>query len=304
MCSKITIVTPTFNSEKYLRETIDSVITQRGEFTIEYIIMDGGSSDSTKTIVYEYIYRLKESLVPINCMGVDLCFYSSSDDGMYDAINQGFLKATGNYYAWINSDDIYLPGAFSTVVSIFNNFSDISWLKGITSYLNNKSQIYKSGHNFIYSQKWIRQGVYGKYKYFIQQDSVFWRSDLWEKVGEINTSLKVAGDYYLWKEFSKYAPLVSVNAYLSCFRKIEGQLSSDFNRYKTEINSISERNYFLYFRIVLYDKFLCHTPPPVRGIIYNLLFGFQKYKIVKITNNKQLQQFSGSFNSMKKLTEH
>ncbi|HEY4500327.1 MAG TPA: glycosyltransferase, partial [Candidatus Paceibacterota bacterium] len=99
---KFSIVTPVYNGQAHIRETIESVLSQEGDFEIEYFIMDGGSTDATVEIVLEYASRDKRVSV-----------FSEKDSGMYDAVNKGFFKATGDVYAYINSDDVYEPGAFA-----------------------------------------------------------------------------------------------------------------------------------------------------------------------------------------------
>jgi len=245
---KFSIITPVYNGEKYLEETIKSVLSQEGDFEIEYIICDGNSSDGTLDIIEKYNNLLKERLRLVKCNGVKLKWTSEKDEGMYDAINKGFKIATGDVYAYINSDDLYLPGAFSVVAKAFNKFPEIQWLKGITNYLDKNSITPEPGTCFLYNQAWIKKGIYGRYAYFIQQDSVFWRSNLWKKAGPIDSSLRMAGDYYLWVKFSNLAPLWSINRKVSCFRKTDGQLSKNMTLYRNEqmiICPINKKNDFI-----------------------------------------------------------
>jgi len=284
---KFSIVTPTYNSEKYLNETIQSVISQKGNFTIEYIIIDNYSEDNTINIIKKYQYMIQSKNYPITCKDIEIKYYQAKDNGMYDAINKGFLKAKGDIYAWINSDDIYLPGAFSVIRQIFIKYPEIKWLKGITSYINELSTIYKVGNLFLYDQFWIKMGIYGKEAYFIQQDSVFWRAGLWKISGGIDTRFKKAGDYYLWIKFSNHTPLYSVKAYISCFRKVKGQISQYLDSYKKEydIINISVKKKFLRKKIKYYFSYSEKINIRILNkILYRVLFGRQKLSYIDIIN--------------------
>ncbi len=234
---KISVVTPCFNSSKFMLETIESVLFQKGDFELEYIIVDGGSTDGTVEYlkkIDETICKGEKSFAPAKCFK----YISEPDNGMYDAVCKGFSMATGDIFAWINSDDIYLQGALQKVIDSFETFPQIKWLKGITSYIDENSNITSHGKCYIYKRNWIKEGHYGKNLFFIQQDSVFWKRDLWEKVAPIDTRLKLAGDYWLWIKMAEHAELYSLNEFISCFRQREGQLSSEMDKYYAEMDKI------------------------------------------------------------------
>jgi len=235
-----TIVTPTFNSEKFIAETIESVVCQSGDFSIEYIIVDNCSSDKTGELVRSYQKGLKSGVWPLNCNNMKIVYISENDSGMYDAINKGFSFATGDIFAWLNSDDIYLNGCLNGIAKIFTECSGVSWVKGITSYINKDSIIYSIGKCNLYYKEWIIQGLYGPVLEFIQQDSVFWRKEIWEAANGLNTNLRLAGDFDLWRRFAKISPLYSYNAYVSCFRKVDNQKSENINDYWMEISDIED----------------------------------------------------------------
>jgi glycosyltransferase involved in cell wall biosynthesis len=280
---KFSIITPTFNSERYLGETIESVLSQKGDFEIEHIIVDNWSQDNTIDIVKHYQRLITRDEYRPLCNKVEILYYQERDSSMYDAINLGFSKASGDIFAWINSDDIYLPGAFSIIIRSLQRYPEIQWIKGITSYIDEWSSIYEVGNCLLYDQDWIRQGMYGRDTYFIQQDSVFWQSKLWKTVGGIDGRFKKAGDYYLWMQFSRYAPLYSVRAYLSCFRKVKGQISQDLDSYRKEIDSLQSTNAdrFLRRKIGFYfglkDRYI---PRILHKPLYALLFRKQKLFLI------------------------
>lgn len=295
---KISIVTPSFNSALYIRETLQSVVSQQGDFTIEYFVVDNCSTDGTKEIIEDFQRTLANDSFPLGCNSVELNFISENDQGMYDAINKGLSKATGDVFAWINSDDIYLPGAFNTILKVFTKYPEFQWIKGITSYISSNSVIYQAGDCFLYSQEWISKGIYGRAHYFIQQDSVFWRRTLWNEVSAINHSLKLAGDYYLWVAFSKHAPLVSVKAYLSCFRSVEAQLSSNIAKYQKEMDEICPPNSKLEKLVRRFIENERKLPIRMRPFIYRILFGEQIYRAVIIDSNDVIQYLEGDYYSV------
>lgn len=236
---KISIVTPTFNSEKYLSETIESIIYQSGNFEIEYILVDGLSSDGTDRIIKSYKDKLELNQLNIKCTKVTMHYIREKDKGMYDAIAKGFERATGEVIAYLNSDDYYLPNAFLGISQIFDNFSGITWLTGKITVYNENGNIIKSYLPYIYSRDLIRKGVYGTELPFIQQESCFWRKSLLEKVDLEKFALyKLAGDFFLWHEFAKYEELRIVDSPLSGFRTHDGNKSNDIEAYYEEFNAI------------------------------------------------------------------
>jgi glycosyltransferase involved in cell wall biosynthesis len=231
---KFSIITPAYNMEKWIRETIESILSQEGKFEIEYIVVDDGSTDSTFAIAEEYRKKIEAGKYPIKCQKITMQCISQKNAGAIVAMNNGFKLATGDIYTWMDADNTYEPGAFNTIHKIFITFPKIKWVKGITSTIDEKSNVIRKGMCKIYHQDWIRDGIYGQESYFIEQDSVFWRKELWEKSGPMPSHFRSAGDYWLWIQIAKYAPLWSVNVPLSNFRKREGQLSKGISKYKSE----------------------------------------------------------------------
>lgn len=297
---KISIVTPSFNSARFIRETILSVISQKGDFFIEYIIVDNCSSDGTKDIVNEFQSLLMGNNAVLKGSFIDLIFMSEPDEGMYDAINKGFKKSTGDIHAWINADDIYLPGAFSTIVKVFGKYPDVYWLKGVTSYITDETTIWKTGRCLLYSQSLIKSGIYGRDHFFIQQDSVFWRAELWVQSGEININYKLAGDYYLWLKFSELAPLITVKAWVSCFRKVQGQLSSDITAYQEEVKKISPRN-SVSRKMKYFYKFEKILPIFFKKILFEFIFSQPKFSLILIDSCGVIRRATGKYYDVSRL---
>ena len=235
---KFSIVTPSYNMEHWIGKTIESVISQSGTFEIEYIVVDGKSTDRTGAIVRSYQEKLAAGTFPIACTKVTLHLIEEKDSGMYAAINRGFLKATGDIYAWINADDYYAPGAFAVMNQCFSTYPRFQWIKGITGTATEDGLAETPGIAKIYHRKLLQSGVYGRESYYVEQDSVFWRSSLWKSAGPLQEKYRVASDYSLWIQFAWHTPLITVDAPISFFRKREGQLSRDISRYRNEQISI------------------------------------------------------------------
>jgi glycosyltransferase involved in cell wall biosynthesis len=208
---KITIVTPNYNGGFYLEQTIQSVLSQNYP-NLEYIIIDGGSTDNSVAIIKKYETQLAY-------------WVSEPDGGLYDAVQKGFEKSTGEIMAWINSDDLYHPKAFFTVAEIFD-LNEVNWLQGIPSFFDDIGRTVAVKP----MRQWSKLDYYLGDFQWIQQESIFWRRSLWETSGEkMATQMKYAGDLELWIRFFRHQKLYVTKALLGGFRMgSKGQLSSDF----------------------------------------------------------------------------
>ena len=197
---KISIVTPSYNQDEYLEETILSVLNQSYR-NIEYIIVDGGSSDSSAEIIKKYANQLA-------------FWVCEKDKGHGNALNKGFSHSSGDIMGWINSDDKYAAGSLSIVADIFDKFPHVMWIVGRNSWWNQDGEMTRS----VRTQKNIYDFLLGRYQW-IQQESVFWRRSLWEKAGGyINEEYNYMVDGELWTRFFLHAELYSVDSILSGYR--------------------------------------------------------------------------------------
>jgi glycosyltransferase involved in cell wall biosynthesis len=211
---KISVVTPSYNQAGYLEETILSVISQNYPY-LEYVIIDGGSTDGSIEIIKKYEKYLTY-------------WVSEPDNGHGNALNKGFTKTTGEIMAWINADDKYYPYTFSTVAEIFSKFSDINWIQGKNSWIDKSGRLEDVQFSFInlysyllYDYKWI------------QQESVFWRRRLWDKAGDsINEKMELMVDGELWTRFFLSDDIWHLNLVISSFR------NHDKNRSHTQIENV------------------------------------------------------------------
>ena len=226
---KISIVTPNYNGGEFLEETIKSVLKQNYP-NLEYIVIDGGSTDNSIEVIKKYQDKLSY-------------WVSEPDNGLYHAIQKGFDKSTGEIMAWINSDDMYLSKSFSVVSEIFSSFSRVNWLLGMPSAYDEQGRIIRIDK----FKRWSKFDYYTMNYQWIQQESVFWRRSLWEQAGNgLNTEYSLASDLELWTRFFRSEKLYVTTALLSGFRtRSKNQLSLEgIDNYKEEAENIlrNERN--------------------------------------------------------------
>lgn len=219
---KISIITPVYNQVNYIEATIQSVLAQNYA-NLEYIIVDGGSTDGTLDIIKKYDSQITK-------------WISEPDSGMYDALHKGFALSTGEIMGWINSDDTLLPNALNEVSKVFNDLQTVSWIQGMHTLIDLKGDIIEVSKPRKFSHLQFLNNDY----MWIQQESTFWRRSLWEKAGaKINTNLKLAGDFELWFRFFQHERLYNCNVSIGAWRKREGQLSEVFkDQYKDEVKHI------------------------------------------------------------------
>lgn len=224
---KVSIVTACYNSEKYLEKCIMSIMSQTYD-NVEHIIIDGGSNDKTLDIIkkYEKKYNMR--------------WISEKDNGMYDAISKGFAMADGDIYAWLNSDDMYMPWACEIVARIMQE-TDTHWCTGIPCHYNERGVAYNIPRvTPVFQRRFIRKGYMdGRVATFLEQESMFWDRNLWEKCSGVLSNYKMAGDYHLWKKFAEYEKLVTIDSVISGFRIHTGQKSEDRGKYYSEIAQLN-----------------------------------------------------------------
>lgn len=196
---KISIVTPSYNQGQFISKTIESIITQKGAFEIEYFVMDGGSADNTIKILKKYDKEIASGKYAKNNKGIKFYWQSQKDKGQSDAINQGLKKTTGDVLAYINSDDTYVDGAFQKVADAFKNNPGKKWLTGYCNIINQHNEPIR---NTIvkYKNFWLRHYSYNKLLVlnFISQPATFWTRKILTRYGFFQEQLHYVMDYDYW----------------------------------------------------------------------------------------------------------
>lgn len=171
---KITVVSPSYNQGQFLERTIRSILDQNYP-NLEYIICDGGSTDNSVEIIKKYENQLS-------------WWCSEKDKGQTDAINKGMRRATGNIVCWINSDDVLLPGALHYVGSYFAKHPDVQFVMGCSVEIDKDDRILKLTHSILINSL-AKHGAYN-----VNQQGMFWRRSLFEKVGYLDESFHACMD--------------------------------------------------------------------------------------------------------------
>ena len=220
---RISIVTPVFNCAKYIEETIQSVLAQDYQ-NIEYIIIDGGSTDGTCEVIEKYSKQIN-------------FFVSEKDQGMYDALDKGFKMAEGKYLSWLNADDLYFNNCISRTIELMEK-NNYQWINGISATLLEKEIKLRPLYHYpsiIIKNRLMTPCLWG----YIPQESTIFTKELYIKSGGINRELKYAGDFDLWNKFSKNSELISINIPIGIFRKRDNQISQNQKIYLREVNKIN-----------------------------------------------------------------
>ena len=205
---KISVITPSFNQAGFIRRTIDSVQTQHGRgelFDLEHVVVDGGSTDGTADILRSY--------------GPALKWISEKDEGQADALNKGLALAGGDVIGWVNSDDLYEPGALAAVAEVFGSQPQTQWAYGKVKIIDDQDREIRRWITW-YKNFRMRRYSYGKLlaENWVSQMGVFWRASAGRQVGPFRKDLHYCMDYNFWLRLGERWRGKFIDRYLAAFR--------------------------------------------------------------------------------------
>lgn len=224
---KFSIITPSFNNAHFIVDTIESVLNQTYK-NFEYIIIDGGSNDDTVNILKKY---------------KTVKWISEKDGGSADAINKGLKLITGDYVAWINSDDYYEPDALFNVNESIKE-SGAGLIYGNLNYVDYEKKLIRNDKTHVYDLNYLLNHDAD----IIRQPATFFKSDLLLKTGNLNTNLKCVFDYDFIIQYLKVTEPYYINKTLANYRDHNNTLTRrNISTQGKEIIKVSLENGGRYF---------------------------------------------------------
>jgi glycosyltransferase involved in cell wall biosynthesis len=186
----VSIITPSFNQVAFLEQTLRSVLEQDYP-NIEYIVIDGASTDNSTQVIEKYAERLS-------------WWVSEKDNGQAEAINKGLVRASGEIIAWLNSDDYYLPGAISSAVKVFDENPDVVLVYGDMLAVDENGQ---TTNELKYKQLSLEDLLCFQ---IIGQPAVFFRRDAYEQTGGLDTNFHFLLDHQFWIRIARHGKILHI----------------------------------------------------------------------------------------------
>ena len=230
---KFSIITPSYNQGKYIKETLDSVLSLQSDCLIEHIVIDGSSQDETVSILKNY-----SDIYP------NLIWSSCRDRGQSDALNKGLKRATGEIIAYINSDDYYIPGTFKRVLDIFEKYPEVDFVYGDIFLVNSSGKVLRRVSS-LRTSLWRHL-----YSFGFPQQSCFWRRRIGDLVPEFNINNKTCMDAeYFAHILTQQITFCRLSEPLACFRVHDDSLT--WSGRMKEVYVVDRQN--------LQEKFKAHS---------------------------------------------
>lgn len=226
---RISIVTPSFNQAPFIGRTIDSVLEQRGDFDLEYRVLDGSSTDGTLDILRSY--------------GSRLTWTSEPDAGQVDAINKGLKSLSGDVIGWLNSDDALLPGALDRVASAFTTNQQAEWVHGRCMIIDEND---REVRRWVAAYKHFRSRHHTfenlLTENYVSQMTTFWRRGVHAEVGYLDPNVQLAFDYDFFLRLAKRGAPVYIEEPIACFRwYAQSKSGAGFVAQMRETNELARR---------------------------------------------------------------
>lgn len=256
----VSIITPSYNQSEFIKETIESVLTQDYP-NIEYIIIDGGSTDNTIDILKSY--------------GSKITWVSEKDEGQADAVNKGILRAHGEIIGWLNSDDTYCKGAISKIVDFFYNHPKVDMVYGEGYYIDRESNITERYPTAIFDYNELA------YTCYICQPTAFFTRKIVLEVGMLDKDLHLCMDYELWMKIGKKSKIVYMPEYLATSRMYEE--NKTLSRRKEVYNEVCQtvNKYYGFVPASWCNGYAYYLTNGSHGFKFKFIFGlfFLKYNL-------------------------
>jgi glycosyltransferase involved in cell wall biosynthesis len=222
---RVSIVTPSFNQAAYLEQTIRSVLAQDYTGEIEYIVMDGGSTDGS----VEIIQRFDDELASWTC---------ERDEGQASAINRGFARASGTIFAWVNSDDLLAPSAVTVAIDAFTRLGEqVGVVYGDRLHIDARGNVIGINRMPAFYDAMFRRN------FTLPQETVFFRREVFDVAGKLDEALRFSLDFDLWVRMARHTGVHHVPAFLGSFREHETSKSVHADRYLDEHASVYRKHF-------------------------------------------------------------
>jgi glycosyltransferase involved in cell wall biosynthesis len=254
----ISVVTPSYNQGRFIERTIRSVLEQ-GVKAQEYMVVDGASTDGTVDVLKKY--------------GTQLRWVSETDDGQAEALNKGFTATHGDIIGWLNSDDIYYPGALSAVVNFFEEYPGAEVVYGDADHIDENDQIIEA----YYTEEWNYEKL--KEVCFLCQPAVFFRRRLLERLGSLDAGLRYCMDYEYWLRLGAEVPFYRMRKKLAGSRMYgENKTLGDRIAVHKEINHMLRNRlgtvpdkWIYNYAHALVDPIISDRTKPLKDLLYVIM---------------------------------